>query len=1538
MALTDLKSDLSKFRIPFKQKSIEETQGKHTNVVYPTSELDSTLINDKVDKVAKISVPKSTPEKIGFKAEKIKEKIGLESQPLPSISKISSVNTLESQPLPSISKISFVNNNLSQNLKINGLSEAGRYAESNIDINKIESNFSNQSPIVGMGKSNTSQVLQSKFSNQSPIVGTGKSDLNESLESKFSNQSPIIKADKSIVGTDKSNQSPIVGTGKSNQSLGVGKGKSNQSPIVGTGKSGLNESLESKFSDQTGPKKMSLESKFLGQTTPNKMSLESKFLGQTEPTIVDVSEKFKGETEPTIVDASEKFKGETEPTNFNFSPNFITIEPNKFNTILDKDSQAITPTPVDFFSNTDSVGFTPNVREMKTDFVDAQTANTFSERIKNSKLKTVNFFSNEDAVGFTKNFNPGSKSQFTGISFNGEKFKSNKPTTKLGVVNFFPNDDAQGFTENFDRATPSQFRGISFNGEKFKSNKPTTKLGLVNFFPNDDAQGFTKNFVDKTKSQFTGISIDGEKFISPKVTFSGDFGLSFLPGNKIKLAGSAAKYYQIGSQKWKPGGKRYEDEYISIGDLVIRQGEVFLKNKNSPSYLKSVYSQFNLQDDSFNPYPVFFRQPFILRGIQRKGNSKKEPQKWGFGGAVDSIMGVDLIRGGVLTSTERALIDVARIGKFVLSPKGIVWSIKQVGLQKTNTHNKVWTPINLLLAVGGQHIGLEPKRHGLLPFGPDEGNYQIFPQKSDEKYKDKLEGFRKSIDVLKLLGKGFSKIELKKQSGGPDSTYGIGMSNINTSTNTFSNPEKTYGDTKAKFIQKYNPIFENPISAQIGSPPPRDTKDTIKNTYGNEFGVGTNNISFSRNVQNDDWWKKLGLLNSDNLWKQFGSALNYDNFGNSRYTNTTGKTNTHFTQKDHPFNEDLFATEIQNSYGKKFGVGTNNISFSKNLENDTWWKRIGLLNSDKSWKEFSTTLNTDNFGNSRYTNEKGNKNTHFNQKYHPFEYSFSVIEIQNSYGKKFGVGTNNISFSRNVQNDTWWKTIGLLNSDNLWKQFGPALNYDNFKNSRFTNTTGKTNTHFNQKYHPFNEDLFATEIQNSYGKKFGLITNTRQEDLKKLGLLNKIIEINSTSKNFLNTDNFGNLRTKYTTGDTNTFWTQKYSSILDKSGKVINFGFAVGDKGTKTYGDEFSVGTKNSSFSRDVKTDFWWKKIGLLSPDNLKKQFKGPLNKDNFGNLRHTNINFTQKYRPFEVNLFLPELVTYGKFFGVTSGNVGSVYDTTLGLAAKSYDEVTPKLKPQSGYEQLWEGNKYESGKLKTEEGEEVLNYNIIKELANGTITKTSHNDFRTKYKTKKSELQKQIKDYGDDYYTTTNIKTRVGLGNSDTTIGKSTQGLDLIHLTFTTNNKKIQFRGTVNSISETYSPTWTEIKYSGRAENAYIYDTFGRELNFGFRVYAYSVGELKPMWERLEELGKMTMPSYVSGNGYHGNITKFRLGTMYQDFPVLISSLQYAVPDEFTWEIGLNKGSDGNELPMGVDVTIGLKLLGNNLHKSDATKIYSYK
>ena len=950
---------------------------------------------------------------------------------------------------------------------------------------------------------------------------------------------------------------------------------------------------------------------------------------------------------PKTFDTTEKFKGQTTPNNFEFSPEFTTSKLGN----------------VDFFPNTNADGFTARMRESRFNFSSlssptpmtlegkflgetdpnrlsleskflGQTTPTPVDNTEKFKGQTTpnEVDDTEKFKGQTTPTNFTFTPQFTATTPTNFTFTPQFTTPNLSNVDFIPNIDAKGFTSKI-KQVPSQFVDINRDQSIFTERTLNSKLGLVNFFPNDDASGFTKNFVDKTNSQFTGIS--GETFTSPKVTFGGDFGLSFLPGNKIKLEGSAAKYYGTGNQKWQPGGKRYEDNYVSIGDLLIRE--------NSPSYLTKIYGQFNLQDDSFNPYPLAFYQPFILRGIQRK--DKKEPQKWGFGLSIDSTMGIDLIRGGVLTSTERALVDVARISKFLLSPKGLAWSVMQVGMQRTNTYNKFWSPEKLLKTVALQHTGLRSKRHGIdgIPFSSvDPITYRI-PILGG--FKTKLELFRKNPELFSALGTGFKSIIFLGQDGGPESIYGVGRSVTRTSTNTFSNSEKTYGDNEADYVQKYNPFFKSVKKLPIPKP-----KSKLA---------------------------KLGL-------------------------------------------------KVTQAAAQEKGIKIEKIPQKVSIP----------LNPNK--------------------------------------------DFENTYGKEFGLIAYNLGGS-------------LKTSD----------------------------------------------------------------DLKKLGLLNEIINFNYS---FQQIDNFGNSWFENKDGNTNTHFKQNYSSTLNQKGNIIKFGFDNINKGRNTYG--ISVPTTN---------------------DELLK----------------------------------------------------------FGLSAKSYDEGKT---PASGYEQMWEDDNYASNKLKVVGGEEILNYNQIREFANdASITKTSFNDFRSKYNqngTKITKLKDKITGYSPNYYTEKNIERRVGLGNYDNSIGQEQEGgdyPDLIKLSFTTDGVgTIQFRGTVNSINETFTPSWTEIKYSGRAENAYLYDTFGRELNFGFRVYAYSVSELQPMWQRLEKLGKMTMPTYVS-SGYRGNITKFTLGTMYKNFPALISSLQYAIPDEFTWEIGLNKGSKGNELPMGVDVTIGLKLLGKKLHSTENTPIYDY-
>ena len=85
-----------------------------------------------------------------------------------------------------------------------------------------------------------------------------------------------------------------------------------------------------------------------------------------------------------------------------------------------------------------------------------------------------------------------------------------------------------------------------------------------------------------------------------------------------------------------------------------------------------------------------FDQPFILKDIG---------DKWGPGGlgAVDE----GLFRGGFVTSVARTAADVLRIGKFLLTPKGVMFGLKQAGLQLLNPRKEttIWNPLSLVGSV-----------------------------------------------------------------------------------------------------------------------------------------------------------------------------------------------------------------------------------------------------------------------------------------------------------------------------------------------------------------------------------------------------------------------------------------------------------------------------------------------------------------------------------------------------------------------------------------------------------------------------------------------------------------------------------------------------------------------------------------------------------------------------------------------------------------------------------------------------------------------
>jgi len=153
-------------------------------------------------------------------------------------------------------------------------------------------------------------------------------------------------------------------------------------------------------------------------------------------------------------------------------------------------------------------------------------------------------------------------------------------------------------------------------------------------------------------------------------------------------------YIQNASEPFTP-----EFKVFTQTDKSLKPFSEWSPQKYGSNFVDTQYTFFGGEEKEFRfddriPYnipardnTVFgFDQPFILKDIG---------DKWGPGGlgAVDE----GLFRGGFVTSAARTVADVFRLSKFILTPRGIMFGLKQAGLQLLNprAETRTWNPLSL---------------------------------------------------------------------------------------------------------------------------------------------------------------------------------------------------------------------------------------------------------------------------------------------------------------------------------------------------------------------------------------------------------------------------------------------------------------------------------------------------------------------------------------------------------------------------------------------------------------------------------------------------------------------------------------------------------------------------------------------------------------------------------------------------------------------------------------------------------------------------
>lgn len=406
-------------------------------------------------------------------------------------------------------------------------------------------------------------------------------------------------------------------------------------------------------------------------------------------------------------------------------------------------------------------------------------------------------------------------------------------------------------------------------------NSPRNIPGEVNFFDDkkSGATGFTSKATDRNKSNILGVSGNVYEHAVP---------VSILQVNNSSLSnqlpeGSIFRFLKSGAsstKKFSVKGYNDKNKYGSAIQSIAGQSDKSLlytrsTETNSPSALDEEYKKFNLRDEAYNP--TYMKHPLVTRDIGKR---------WG------SPFDDGLVRGGMVTALDRSVQDTVRIAKWMASPKGLLWIVKQVGLGMTNPKvegsmpsllgrpSRIHSGITSLLSVPTTAFGLHFTTHG-IPIVNALSNYETvvnarngglsgdnyyIPMKTPDTYalgaakgnrllklrKDLLppvkpkpgekKEFGKFMSVVKsvvaklksISGHSGAKIDILSGLGGPGSLYGIGSTNIHryviSDEKAISQAAKQNWHTKYTYHKQYATLgVVTDYRSSVGGPETSDT-------------------------------------------------------------------------------------------------------------------------------------------------------------------------------------------------------------------------------------------------------------------------------------------------------------------------------------------------------------------------------------------------------------------------------------------------------------------------------------------------------------------------------------------------------------------------------------------------------------------------------------------------------------------------------------------------------------------------------------------
>lgn len=140
----------------------------------------------------------------------------------------------------------------------------------------------------------------------------------------------------------------------------------------------------------------------------------------------------------------------------------------------------------------------------------------------------------------------------------------------------------------------------------------------------------------------------------------------------------------------------------------------------------------------------------------------------------------------------------------------------------------------------------------------------------------------------------------------------------------------------------------------------------------------------------------------------------------------------------------------------------------------------------------------------------------------------------------------------------------------------------------------------------------------------------------------------------------------------------------------------------------------------------------------------------------------------------------------------------------------------------------------------------------------------------------------------------------NDTVIDNDTLALIFNPLDPFTGNplKTLKFLGYITDYTENYDSGWGDVKYIGRAESFYVFNSFKRSINVGFNIPCYNKTELEEKHCALSELASVLAGRYSDNGLLGGIITRLKVGGYINNQPGIINNLTFSPIQDSSWDL----------------------------------------